>query len=75
MRPQYLDEELQHLKQSLQVNGYYIREVRHAVLLRRSVRPAESVLQETVSFVVLPYVHRVTDHIGRLLNWQGLRTT
>ena len=27
----------------------------------------QSVLQETVGFAALPYVHRVTDHIGRLL--------
>ena len=41
--PRYLDEELWHLEQLLQANGYSVGEV------RRAVRP-----QETVGFVVLP---------------------
>ena len=30
--------------------------------------------QEPVGFPVLPYIHRVMDHIGRLLNRRGART-
>ena len=72
-KPWYLNEELQHLKQSLQENGYSIREVRCAVQLRRSPRPAELVSQDTVGFAVLPYIHEVIDHIRRLLNLRGIR--
>ena len=40
--------------------------MRHAVWLRRSARLAESVLHETVGFMVVPYIHGVIDHISRL---------
>ena len=52
--PQFLNEELWHLEQVLQVNSYSLGEVRHPVWLRRSARLVESVLQGTVSFSVLP---------------------
>ena len=51
--PRYLNEDLGHLKQSLQTNGYSVGKVKHTVRLR-SARPPELVSQGTVGFAVLP---------------------
>ena len=70
--PRYLDDELRHLELALQAYGYFIGEVRRAVRPRRTARP-EVESRETVGFAALPYIHGVTDRIGRLLSRHGVR--
>ena len=70
--PRYFDDELCHLELALQANGYSVGEVRRAVRPRRTAR-TEVDSRETVGFAALPYIHRVTDRIGRLLSRHGVR--
>ena len=72
--PRYLDDELRHLELALQANGYSVGEVRRAVRPRRTARP-EVDSRETVGFAALPYIHGVTDRIGRPVSYTHLLAT
>ncbi|KAK5647270.1 hypothetical protein RI129_002162 [Pyrocoelia pectoralis] len=69
--PTHLDEELQHLRRSLQANGYSLLEINKVF----SSKPKQ--LREKLphlGMVFLPYIGGVTDKIGRILERNNIKT-
>ncbi|KAK5650384.1 hypothetical protein RI129_001413 [Pyrocoelia pectoralis] len=69
--PTHLDEELQHLRMSLQANGYSLLEINKVF----SSKPKQ--LREKLphlGMVFLPYIGGVTDKIGRILERNNIKT-
>ncbi|KAK5647835.1 hypothetical protein RI129_002727 [Pyrocoelia pectoralis] len=69
--PTHFDEELQHLRRSLQANGYSLLEINKVF----SSKPKQ--LREKLphlGMVFLPYIGGVTDKIGRILERNNIKT-
>ena len=70
--PENFSVEIKHLENSLQANGYSLSEIRRSFQPRRmSGVIAEE--EKSVGVAFLPYIHKVTDRIGRLLQSHGVK--
>ncbi|XP_018323622.1 uncharacterized protein LOC108735900 [Agrilus planipennis] len=67
-----LDQELRHLDQALQSNGYTSQEIKRALHPRRTA--PETPQPPPVGFASLPYIKTVTDCIWKLLKRHNIRT-
>ncbi|XP_025833283.1 uncharacterized protein LOC112905332 [Agrilus planipennis] len=68
-----LDQELRHLDQALQSNGYTSQEIKRALHPKRTV--PETSQPPPVGFASLPYIKTVTDRIGKLLKRHNIVTS
>ncbi|XP_054718629.1 uncharacterized protein LOC129228027 [Uloborus diversus] len=71
----HLKEELKHLELAFQANRFTRGEIRRALHPRRSQNNKQkSTPSEPLGKVFLPYLHRVTDRIGKLLEKHNIKT-
>ena len=68
---EYLEKEFQHLRTTLQANGYKIGDINRAIRPRKNIPPEE---KQFIGKAVLPFVEDVTVRIGKLLNKKGIKT-
>ena len=71
--PKTLNAELEHLKNALMTNGYSEQEIRKSMRQKRKKTEANNQNQPSGK-VFLPYIPRVTDRIGRLLQKENIKT-
>jgi len=72
--PQYLQEELKHLRLTLQNNGYRPKDINRTIRPRTTCNDTANISARPAGTVMLPYLHRVTDRIGKFLRKFNIRT-
>ncbi|XP_054709749.1 uncharacterized protein LOC129219384 [Uloborus diversus] len=71
----HLKKELKHLELAFQANGFTRGEIRRALHPKRAQNNEQkSTPSEPLGKVFLPYLHRVTDRIGKLLEKHNIKT-
>lgn len=69
--PKVLDAELEHLTNALKSNGYSEAEIKRSMQSRKNENKDQNA---PITRAFLPYIPRVTDQIGRLLQKENLKT-
>ncbi|GJQ87172.1 hypothetical protein Trydic_g12525 [Trypoxylus dichotomus] len=74
--PQRIEQELQHLNQALQANGYRNPQIKRAMRSSDSKRTANEhqLSRHWQGTAYLPYIRSVTDRIGRTLERHNIKT-
>jgi DNA-binding transcriptional MerR regulator len=62
--PESLREEIKHLKDTFQCNGYSLNDIRQAVHLKQKTEPEK---KKPTGIAVLPYQQTVSNKISRLV--------
>lgn len=72
--PHLLQAELRHLDRALQANGFTSQEVKRALHPRNSEQPSRAMQPPATGTVILPYINKVTDRIGKLFRRHNVKT-
>lgn len=72
--PNAIDKELEHLKKALMANGYSKQEIQKSMQPTNNSKTMMHEQNQPIARAFLPYIPRVTDRIGRLLQKENIKT-